>query len=284
MSNALELSLLCLLVASVSACDDKSTVGCTKDAECKGNRVCSAGACVDAKPAETSPAEAVVSPAEEPKAAAADRKSAPATPAAADAKPTPPTEPAKSTQASCRVLLEHVTDVLRTTGSEATKAGLKSPEASIARCEAQTNDPVLVQCFMDATTEAAVDACNIAGFPGEVDGTATRRTEALEDNSGLTPPIFTLDGDYMSWDKDCGILYREAPPAGALFIACKDKVKIGPIVNAAKLDSVMAELSDQSRSRHDLVMGIIDNYPKGRLGVKVHVYDSDGTYRGIQER
>lgn len=260
----------CLSVIAMSgACDDKSAA-----ASAAGEAPAPAAASKAA-----APAVAAVPPAKDPGPVAPTPAAPPNTPVTAK-----PSEPSQAAAPSCRAMLEHVTDVLRTTGSEATKAALKSPEASIARCETQTNDPVLVRCFMDATTEEGIEACNIAGFPGPVDGTAKRKVDGKRDNSGLEPPIFTLDGDYMSYDADCGMLYREAPPAGALFIACNDQVKIGPIVNAKKLESVMAEISDQSRSRHEMVMGIIDNYPKGKLGVKVHVYDADGTYRGVQER
>lgn len=257
--------VLLVLPALQPACDDKS-----------GDKASPAVAKEAAPPTKAEAKGEAPAKAEAP-IAKAEAPVAKAEPAAAP----PPTEPAPPT---CRTMLEHITAVLRTTGSEATKAALKSPESSIARCEAQTNDPVLMKCFMDAATEADVDACNLSGFPGQVDGTPKRKVDGKANNAGLEPPIFTVDGDYMSYDADCGMLYREAPPAGALFISCNDTVKIGPIVNAKKLESVMAEISDASRSRHEMVMGIIDNYPKGKLGVKVHVYDADGTYRGIEER
>ncbi|MCA9717681.1 MAG: hypothetical protein KC468_23615 [Myxococcales bacterium] len=183
--------------------------------------------------------------------------------------------------AVCTSLADHVLGVLRAVDP----AAELPPIAELVKdCEGKTLDPALVTCFMGASDSAGLDACNRKGFEGEVDTTIKRRFDALADNDSVTPPPLTVDGDYMSYDESCGTLFREAPPASALFIVCDGKAQIGPMVNAQELMTVMNALAEQQRRHHETMMGIIGNMGGTPTGVRVHKYGPDGAYLGSEER
>ena len=90
----------------------------------------------------------------------------------------------------------------------------------------------------------------------------------------------------MRWDADCGLLFKSKVVAEALFVVCDGRVQIGPIVNIDVLDQVVARISSESRSRHEMVMQMINNRPTGTFNnVPVHVYDqSSGRYLRTEYR
>lgn len=186
---------------------------------------------------------------------------------------------------TCTAYAEHVFNVLQATGTPETKAVIRSPKPMLDACRDKTFDPDMARCMMAAKTEAAIDDCARKPFlKGPVDATPKRSINAAVNDPGLQPPPMTRDGDYLFWDEDCGMLYREVPPAAAVFIACKGKVQIGPLVNLREMNAVMNQLMHAEKARHEIVMGIINRMPSGDFTVPVHVYDADGRYKGIERR
>ena len=97
------MSVLSTLLGSLSGCSDKAA-GCSKDSDCKGDRVCNSGACKedadqDAEPKKKAPTG--TAPAKEPSTNAAVPLP-PLQPSPAPAPPSPPTGLPKVSLASCK--------------------------------------------------------------------------------------------------------------------------------------------------------------------------------------
>lgn len=219
---------------------------------------------------------------------------APVEPVAASAAAPPPSAPRAASPPiaaapadvppDCAALSLHVTDLIQRTGTAKARAALQPAAKLRGECEARTTAPAMMRCFAAATDAAGLDACNRQAFPGAVDATPVRRFDALADNHAVDPPVLTRDGDYLAWDADCGMLFKEIYPAGALFVACKGRVQIGPLVTIEEVESIAASLSAQESARHDLVMGLVSRAATGDFRVPVHVYADNGAYRGIEYR
>lgn len=234
----------------------------------------------------------LVAPATEPAPSpAASATAAPAAPAATAAAPTvaaavaPPTvAPPAAAPPDCAALAKHVDAVLRATGTALEKSSLLSVDAAQRLCEGDRNDPTIMACFLAATDSAGFAKCNRDAFPGEVDAKPVRKFNALRDNKSVSPPVLTQDGDYLAYDDHCGMLFKEVAPAGAFYIACKGKIEIGPLVTADEVDRVVKSLAAQEDQRHRMVMNLIDKAAVGDFRVPVHVYNSNGSFRGIEYR
>jgi hypothetical protein len=260
----------------VVACD--SGPGCSHDSECKGARICQAGACVEPSSAP------VASPAAPSPAAGAPAAAAPTTAVTAAAPATTAAATTPAADMGCDALVEHIVATIRRTGSARRNAVLPAAAEIRGECEKKTRDPTALRCVAAATDVEGFDTCSRQAFPGSVDATPTRRFHALQNNRAADPPVLTRDGDYLAWDDDCGMLYKEAYPAGAIFVVCKGRVEIGPLVNIEELDRVNKSLAAQEDQRHKMVVGLISKAAIGDFRVPVHVYDSNGAYRGIEYR
>jgi hypothetical protein len=212
-------------------------------------------------------------------AAASPTPAAPAAPAVASS-----AAPAAAAPADCAALAKHVDAVLRATGSALEKSTLSSVEKMQRNCEEDTNDPKHMACFLAATDSAGFAKCHRDAFPGQVDAKPVRSFHALRDNKAVSPPVFTQDGDYLAYDDDCGMLYKESAPAGAIYISCKGRIEIGPLVTADEVDRVVKRLSAQEDQRHRVAMSLIAKLKSTPMGVPVHVYDTHGVYQGIEYR
>lgn len=219
---------------------------------------------------------------------AAPVAAAPSTPTAAAAlvASAAPSTPASSSAAApdCAALTSHVHALISSGGSALARKYLPSVEEMRTTCAGEANDPELARCFMAATDTKGLDDCNRKPFMREIDATPKRSFSALKDNSKVLPKILTEDGDYLAYDDECGSLYKEQPPAAAVFIACKGKVQIGPLVNADEVDQIFRKLSADEQRRHEIVMSLIAKTATGMFTVPVHVYDTNGAYRGIEYR
>lgn len=185
---------------------------------------------------------------------------------------------------TCEAFAQHVHTVLSTTGTADTKATLPGLPKLVEHCKGRPYDAGHARCYLAAKDAKTMDDCNRKPFLGPVDATPKRRIEALADNKALQPPPLSVDGDYMAYDDRCGMLYKEIAPAGAIFIACDGKVQIGPLVTVDEVKNVSAALAAQEQARHEIVMGFIRRMPTGSWTVPVHVYDSNGSYKGIEYR
>lgn len=241
------------------------------------DRLAASETAVADEPAAPSPvAETITNPrpgAKAPAATVPDSAVVPAAPAVAAA-PAP----------DCAGLAAHIHAVVSATGSARAKQLLTAPAQIERACSSKRNDPELMGCFLGATDSAGLDACHRKPFGGQIDATPSRSFQALEDNSGATPPVLTQDGDYLAYDKTCGMLYKEVAPAGAFFIACKGKVHIGPLVNIDEIDRVTRKIAADEQRRHEIVMNMVAMLPSADFRVPVHVYNANGSYKGVEYR
>lgn len=224
-----------------------------------------------------SPAAAAPTPAA-PAAAAPTSAPAVAAPAVAAA-PTP----TAAVATDCAAFAKHVDAVLRATGSALERSTMSTVEKMRTDCEADRNDPSRMQCFMAASDSTGLAKCSRDAFTGEVDATPRRSFDALKDNASVSPPVLTQDGDYLAYDRRCGMLFKELAPAAAIYIVCDGKAQIGPLVTADEVDKVVKQLSAQEDQRHRTVMGLIAKLDSKPMGVPVQVY-RDGVYQGIEYR
>lgn len=236
----------------------------------------------EAAPVVAAPATPVAAPAGAPAVTATP--AAIATPAAAPVAAAVAAPAAEPVLGDCAALAKHVHAVLLATGSEREKAMLQSVEEAQRACESDRNDPKHMACFFAASDSAAFAKCNRDAFPGQVDVTPTRKFNALRDNSAVSPPVLSQDGDYLAYDDKCGMLYKEVAPAGALYVACNGRVEIGPLVTVDEVDRVIKQLSEIEDRRHEIATYLIAKTSSRAFGVPVHVYDSNGSYRGIEYR
>jgi hypothetical protein len=197
----------------------------------------------------------------------------------------PPPPPPKGRGMSCPNLAAHVHNVLSETGSEKTKAALPEVEQIADQCKRQRIHAEQYACFMRAATADAIDTCNRDAFGDEVDAEPKRAFNAKADNAEAEPPMFTEDGDYLRWDRHCGLLYRTVYPAGGLFVVCDGKVYIGPVVNAEELETVTARFAARGKDRRELARTASEELPAAGVGkLPYHLYDEQGAHTGVEYR
>ncbi|MBK9034988.1 MAG: hypothetical protein IPL61_27615 [Myxococcales bacterium] len=244
------------------------------------------GACKGDKPAAKSTAAA---PGTAPTAPSADPVPAPgAAPAPdeddPDEAPAAPDEAAAATDeagdpSGCAAVVAHLSALAQT---DAKAAAVFDPDKALGDCTSKRATASHLACLLQAGTIAEGAECDRAEFANVDVATAVGREfqagqDSPEDKAG------TEDGDYIvfrsSSSRKCGFLYREHHFAGAMFVMCADAIVSGALTTAAELRDVTRQLSDRQRAEHEVVKGIMDNYPYGRA---TRVYDQNGVYQGTR--
>ncbi len=257
--------------------------GCAKDSDCKGDRVCNAGACVDPAAKGTGTAAPPTTT---------------TTPPTTTTTTTPPTTTTTITTTTtpaaggCAAAAANWVQVLSTTGTASDKAYVQAhPVADVtAQCEQRPWDPAVMACVQQAANLDAIHACYAAAFPGPVDATPRRTLDARADNSGAQPPPLTQDADYLEfWPADangggCGFLFREKPPAFGMFVVCNGRVELGPFTREDQITEVIAVLRAQESDRSNIVNSILARMHAHQWGTPTHVYGADGSYKGFEYR
>lgn len=234
--------------------------GCTKDSDCKGDRVCVTGAC-------TSPSGKT--------GAAPSSSSRGSTSAAAQGHEGAPPSGGGPT---CEAVVEHLDGIVK---KEHHPGASFDPKEGLEKCKAQSPTPKYLTCLSTASTVADTSACDKEALSGVVVPTDVKREfDALHLDRSERPG--SRDGDYLVFRKSdgrkCGFLMREHHFASAMFVMCGGAIISGPLTSSKDIDDVTKQLSDQQKKEHEVVMGIIANYP---YGGPVDVYDSKtGAYKG----
>lgn len=266
-------------------CKKTDAAGCTRDTDCKGDRVCVSGACVAPGAAPAAPLSAGSGPSAVPGAAPAT--AAPAGPVpAASAEPTaesadeqgtsaaavaPPAGVAAPAEDACSRSVRAFRVLAAKEDPEAA-ARLPPEEEDVQTCRAHAWPAAMLECTPRVASVAEFYAsCAKLAFQGTVDLRPGRELPP-----GTEP---TQDGDFVSYSTSdggrCGMLYKSVEPVEAMFVVCGDEVLAGPLTTVDEIQGVVAELSDQSRSAHDLRESIVRNWPSGG-GTRYRVYDSSG--------
>ncbi len=149
-----------------------------------------------------------------------------------------------------------------------------------ANCRSQRWPAAFLSCATTAPDTATyADACMKAVFPPDTRLEVKRRFDGVADNSAVTPPAGSQDGDFVVYSRDegCGILWIVRPPGEAGYVLCGDTLMAGPLTTGTEIEDAFAELARLSRAGHDLQMELMKKWPTGRT---VRVYDEVGNYVG----
>ncbi|MCC6999421.1 MAG: hypothetical protein IT370_32725 [Deltaproteobacteria bacterium] len=147
----------------------------------------------------------------------------------------------------------------------------------VAECQAQPPPEAVASCILAATTASELfRGCYTLPFQGR-DLTVGRSFNALADNGDADPPVFKLDGDTMTFGKGCQMIHQQVAQFRGFFIDC-DGQTVGPLTTGDDIRAAMAALAQDQAARHELVAGIMNNYPAGGTA-RWRVCDSSGNCR-----
>lgn len=171
----------------------------------------------------------------------------------------------------------------------ASKAPLKGPlparDEMIATCESKTLDVDAATCVAKAIDDAGVQACSREALGKIVDVKVGRRLDFAAAHAKLDPPLYSLDGDFVLIGEHCGVLYREHYPAGGTFVACDDRLVIGPMVAPMEGLTAYELLSAKLTTAKDVLDAFTPSWTsKTGYPLRVHLYDERGQHVGVEER
>jgi hypothetical protein len=171
----------------------------------------------------------------------------------------------------------------------ASEAPLKGPlpprEALLATCASKTLDVEAATCIAAAAEDAALQACSREALGAIVDVKVGRRLDFIAAHGKLDPPLYSLDGDFVVIGEHCGVLYRERYPAGGTFLACDDRLVIGPMVAPMEGLTAYELMSPSFRSPKDVLDALSPSWTaKTGLPLRVHLYDDKGAHIGVEMR
>lgn len=171
----------------------------------------------------------------------------------------------------------------------ASKAALKGPlparDAMIATCEGKTLDVEAATCVAKATDDDGVRSCSRNALAKIVDVKIGRKLDFASAHAKLDPPLYSLDGDFVLIGEHCGVLYRERYPAGGTFVACDDRLVLGPMVAPMEGLTAYELLSAKFTTPKDVLDAFSPHWTsKTGLPLRVHLYDETGAHVGVEER
>ena len=179
---------------------------------------------------------------------------------------------------TCASVVAHLAEIVE---REKAPGVTFDPAEGLAKCSAQSPTPAHLACLAAAKSVADSSACDKAAFAGVVVSTTVKRElDGLHLDQAEKPGA--RDGDYLVFRKTsgrkCGFLTREQGFAAAIFVMCGGGIISGPLTTKADIDKVSKELSSKQKKEHEVVLGIMNNWP---YGGPTDVYDAKtGAYVG----
>lgn len=267
---------LLLAAAALAGCKKSEpaapAAGCAKDTDCKGDRVCAKGECVE--PAATAaPTAGPIPTAAGPIPTAAVAPVGTGGPAAGGAV-AQPGGGAAAPAGACEAAVAAFRTLASKTATTEQLAKLPSVEQDVQACKDQAWPAALLACLPQVgSMDEYFSQCAKLAFGGTLDMHVQRELAP-----GTEP---TADGDYVLYhqggDGKCGLLYKTVAPVSAMFVLCGNEVLAGPLTTVAEVTGVVREIAAGSRAGHDLRQRIVQNWPSGG-GTHYRIYDGNGRY------
>jgi len=152
----------------------------------------------------------------------------------------------------------------------------RSQDEAVAACQAQPVPAAFTACALAASDASALfRTCYALPFQGR-DLTIGRSFDGRASNADADPPVFSLDGDTMSFGK-CQMIHQQVAQFHGFFISCDGKTQ-GPLTTGEDIKAAVAALRQESAAGHRAVMNIMSNYPAGGT-MRWRVCDASGNCR-----
>lgn len=149
----------------------------------------------------------------------------------------------------------------------------------IASCKAEPYPPALVACMnrIEGVVDY-MDKCYKAAFAGAIDLKIVREFDAAQNNSMVTPSPFSIEGDFVVFNKAgrCGLISKKLHPAEGVLAICGGTVIAGPFTTPDEVEHVATDMRAEMADAEKLKARVAKSFSSTCAACRYTVHDMAG--------